>query len=66
MDWIVELLDNEPSLIKRKMFGCLALYLNGLLCFVIAEGDEPWNGLLVSGETLKLAWFRKKRSTPGL
>jgi hypothetical protein len=29
------------------MFGCDAAYIDGLLCLVVADRDEPWNGLLV-------------------
>lgn len=29
------------------MFGCDAAYLDGLLCLVVADRAEPWNGLLV-------------------
>ena len=32
------------------MFGCEACYLHGCLALVLADGDEPWNGLLIPTE----------------
>src|SRR5690606_26188035 len=29
------------------MFGCEAAYLDGMLCLVVADRGEPWNGVLV-------------------
>ena len=29
------------------MFGCDAAYVDGMLCLVAADRDEPWNGLLI-------------------
>jgi hypothetical protein len=32
------------------MFGCEACYLNGKLVLVLADTEEPWNGVLVPVE----------------
>jgi len=45
--WIAEPLMEAPGYLERSMFGCLALYLHGRLVLVLADGEEPWNGLLV-------------------
>lgn len=45
--WIFEPLERDAGYMKRKMFGCDAAYLGGLLCLVVADRDDPWNGLLV-------------------
>jgi hypothetical protein len=48
--WLVEPLREEPSYLEKPMFGCEACYLHGRLALVLAEGDEPWNGLLIPTE----------------
>lgn len=40
----------EPSYLEKPMFGCQACYLHGRLALVLADGDEPWNGLLIPTE----------------
>jgi hypothetical protein len=45
--WIFEAFERDPSYIRKRMFGCDAAYIDGLLCLVAADRDEPWNGLLV-------------------
>ncbi|MBV6305627.1 hypothetical protein KVP10_12065 [Candidimonas humi] len=45
--WILEPLEQVGDYATRKMFGCDAAYLGGLLCLVVADRDDPWNGLLV-------------------
>jgi hypothetical protein len=45
--WLLEPLEDERSYLERPMFGCLAAYLHGRLMLVLADGDEPWNGVLV-------------------
>lgn len=47
LGWILEALEGDPVYFHRRMFGCDAAYLGGLLCLVTAENGEPWNGLLV-------------------
>ncbi len=44
---IFESLFDQESFVHRRMFGCDALYLHGQLKFVLAEGKEPWDGVLV-------------------
>ncbi len=45
--WVVESLMEEPSYLERAWFGCLAIYLHGLIVLVLCSGEEPWNGLLI-------------------
>jgi hypothetical protein len=45
--WIFEAFERDSSYIRKRMFGCDAAYVDGLLCLVAADRDEPWNGLLV-------------------
>ncbi|OWT59207.1 hypothetical protein [Candidimonas nitroreducens] len=45
--WIFEPLERDAAYASRKMFGCDAAYVDGLLCVVAADRDEPWDGLLV-------------------
>ena len=40
----------EASYLEKPMFGCEACYLYGRLALVLADGDEPWNGLLIPTE----------------
>jgi hypothetical protein len=48
MDWLVEGLVDQPGYLPKHMFGCRACYYNGLLTLILAEKDEPWNGLMVA------------------
>jgi len=48
--WVVEFLEEEPSYLEKPMFGCLAIYLHGMLMLVLASGEEPWDGLLIPTE----------------
>jgi len=45
--WIFEAFERDSTYICKRMFGCDAAYIDGLLCLVAADRDEPWNGLLV-------------------
>ncbi|KXU94623.1 hypothetical protein CR51_26620 [Caballeronia megalochromosomata] len=45
--WILEPLESDETYFRKRMFGCDAAYVDGLLCLVVADRDEPWNGLLV-------------------
>ncbi len=47
LQWLFEPLMEEPSYLEKPMFGCQACYLHGRLALVLADGDEPWNGLLI-------------------
>ena len=48
LEWLLEPLQNQETFIRKKMFGCEAVYLNGRLMLVLAVGVEPWNGLLIA------------------
>jgi len=50
LQWLVESIAEEPSYLERRMFGCLAVYLHGRMVLLMAEGEEPWNGLLIPTE----------------
>jgi hypothetical protein len=45
--WIFDAFERDSTYICRRMFGCDAAYIDGLLCLVAADRGEPWNGLLV-------------------
>jgi len=45
--WIFDAFEGDSTYVSKRMFGCDAAYLDGLLCLVAADRDEPWNGLLV-------------------
>ncbi|MGF6964320.1 hypothetical protein OKW43_001325 [Paraburkholderia sp. WC7.3g] len=45
--WIFDAFERDPTYVRRRMFGCDAAYIDGLLCLVAADRDKPWNGLLV-------------------
>jgi hypothetical protein len=48
LDWLLEPLQDQESYLRKKMFGCEAIYLNGRLMLVLAAGEEPWNGILLA------------------
>ena len=45
--WVFEAFERDSTYMRKRMFGCDAAYIDGLLCLVAADRDEPWNGLLV-------------------
>ncbi|HZZ09976.1 MAG TPA: hypothetical protein VFE79_04745 [Paraburkholderia sp.] len=45
--WIFDAFEREPTYIGKRMFGCDAAYIDGLLCLVAADRGKPWDGLLV-------------------
>lgn len=45
--WILDPLERDAGYANRKMFGSDAAYLDGLLCLIAVDRDDPWNGLLV-------------------
>ncbi len=45
--WVIEPLEEHPSFILKPMFGCLAAYYKGKLVVVLADKEEPWNGVMV-------------------
>jgi hypothetical protein len=48
LEWLLEPLEELPTYLRKKMFGCEAVYLEGKLMVVLAAGEEPWNGLMVA------------------
>lgn len=47
LDWILDAFERDAGYLHKRMFGSEAAYMDGLLCLVVADRDEPWNGLLV-------------------
>lgn len=45
--WILDPLERDANFLRRKMFGCDAAYLDGLLYLVVADREAPWNGVMV-------------------
>jgi len=45
--WILEPLERDAGYSHRKMFGADAAYLDGLLYLIVADRDDPWNGVMV-------------------
>ena len=45
--WIFEALEDDPKFFQRKLFSFDAAYLDDRLYLAVADGKEPWNGLLV-------------------
>lgn len=68
--WILEPLERDAGYLRRKMFGCDAAYLDGLLYLVAADREDPWSGLLVCTSQERhealLAEFRALRPHPVL
>lgn len=50
LQWVFERLESHPDFIQKRMFGCSAAYLNSRLVLVLADSEEPWNGVLVPTE----------------
>lgn len=44
---LVDAVAAEETFVARAMFGCLACYVHGRLKLVLADGKQPWNGILV-------------------
>lgn len=45
--WVFERLEGDAGYWQRKFFGFEAAYLDGRLYLAVADGREPWAGLLV-------------------
>ncbi|WMD21541.1 hypothetical protein RAS12_03980 [Achromobacter seleniivolatilans] len=45
--WVLDPLEQDANYLRRKMFGCDAAYLDGSLYLVVADREEPWNGVMV-------------------
>ena len=50
LKWLAEPLEDEPSLIRKPMFGALAYYLRGKLVLVLSDRMPPWKGVLLPTE----------------
>ena len=50
LQWLAEPLEDEPSLIKKPMFGALAYYMRGKLVLVLPDREPPWSGVLLPTE----------------
>src|SRR5262245_12188374 len=44
---LIEAIADDESLVTRMAFGCLSCYLHGRLKVVLADGEPPWDGVLV-------------------
>jgi hypothetical protein len=45
--WIFEALEDDPRYLLTRFFNMYAAYLDGKLYLAVADGKEPWNGLMV-------------------
>jgi hypothetical protein len=45
--WLFEPLEGDPRFVPAKLFSFDAAYLDGKLYLAVADGEAPWNGLLV-------------------
>ena len=45
--WLFEPLEDDAGFVRKKLFSFDAAYLDGQLYVAVADGEEPWNGLLV-------------------
>ena len=51
LGWVMDRLRDEPSFVRKSMFGCDACYLHGRLVLVLAtRKKEPWQGILIPTE----------------
>ncbi len=44
--WMAEPLIERPGAVVRRMFGGTSIYIDGVMLLVLADGEQPWNGLL--------------------
>ena len=58
--WLIEPFLECESFIPKRMFGCLACYLHGKLMLVLADSEEPWNGVLVATDKEKHSALKKE------
>ena len=61
---VVETIADDASFVTRVWFGCLSCYLHGSLKIVLADGEPPWDGVLVPTAPEHHASLR--RSLPAL
>jgi hypothetical protein len=45
--WIFEALEDDPRFLLTRFFNMHAAYLDGKLYLAVADGKEPWNGLMI-------------------
>jgi hypothetical protein len=45
--WLFEPLEDDPGYFQKKLFSFDAAYLDNRLYLAVAEGKDPWNGLLI-------------------
>ena len=45
--WIFEALEDDPRFVLTRLFNMYAAYLDGKLYLAVADGKEPWNGLMI-------------------
>jgi hypothetical protein len=45
--WIFDPLEDDPRYLLTRFFNMHAAYLDGKLYLAVADGKEPWNGLMV-------------------
>lgn len=48
--WLAEPLLERPGAVQRRMFGAESIYVDGVLYLVLADKEQPWNGLLFPAE----------------
>ena len=58
--WLFEPLEEDPRFIRRRLFSFEAAYLDGRLYLAVANGKEPWNGLMVCTSREHHAAIRKE------
>ncbi len=47
-DWLIEPIAEDPSFVRKPMFGAVGCYLNGKMVCVLAAREEAWRWLLVT------------------
>ncbi len=47
LKWIFDGLADDPTYEDKRMFGFDAAYIDELLCLVVADRGEPWDGLMI-------------------
>ena len=50
LHWVFDPFENRPDFLQKRMFGCLAAYLGHKMVLVLADSEEPWNGILIPTE----------------
>jgi len=50
LQWVFDSFEDRPDFIQKKMFGCQTAYFGHRLMLVLADKEEPWNGILIPTE----------------